>query len=483
MQNPTPITDLLEHAYDPSDFRKIGHQVINLLADHLEKVLSTADHPVIPYNPPQNELTYWQKDLTSGSGVMETFENILNHSIHVHHPRYMGHQVAVPALAGSLAGLMSDLLSNGTGVYEMGMASNAIERVVTDLVARKIGYSSDASGLLTSGGSLANLTALLAARSAKVPDVWETGHHERLAVMVSEEAHYCIDRSARILGLGNDGIIKVPVDERFRIRTDLLDERLQQARNAGFHVFAVVGCASSTATGSYDDLNALADFSERNDIWFHVDGAHGGGVVFSERYRHLTNGINRADSVVIDFHKMLMTPALNTALIFKHGKDAYRTFEQRAQYLWDSQQSEEWYNSGKKTFECTKLMMAVKVYVILKAYGEEIFAQNIDRLFDLGQAFAALIKENPKFELAHGPEANIVNFRYINDKDQGLNELNARIRQSLIESGRFYIVQTMIGAKRYLRAAIMNPLTTDRDFMALLDEIEKTATIVANEPI
>ena len=159
---------------------------------------------------------------------------------------------------------MTDLLSNGTGVYEMGMASNAIERVVVEVLAEKIGYDQEAAGFLTSGGSLANLTALLAARKAKASnEVWEEGHGAKLAVMVSAEAHYCIDRAARILGMGSEGIIKVPVDEHFKIRIDLLEEYYSQAQEQGFEVIALIGCASTTATGSYDDLEGLADFAEK----------------------------------------------------------------------------------------------------------------------------------------------------------------------------------------------------------------------------
>ncbi len=475
MKDVIPTKDALEKAYDPNDFRTLGHQVIDLLADHLEKVQNDKNEPVLSYRDPEDELEYWKQDLSSDSEVSDVFKNILEHSISVHHPRCIGHQVSVPALVSGLGGLMSDLLSNGTGVYEMGMASNAIEKVITDLVANKIGYTSEASGFLTSGGTLANLTALLAARKAKSPSaVWEDGHVERLAVMVSEEAHYCVDRAARILGFGNDGIIKIPVDSNFKIDTTLLNQAFDTATKNGFHVIAVIGSACSTATGSYDNLENLADFAEKNNIWFHVDGAHGAGVVFSKRYKHLVNGISRADSVVLDFHKMLMTPALTTGLIFKNANDSYQTFQQKAQYLWDSQETREWYNSGKRTFECTKFMMSIKVYTILKAHGEEIFENNIDRLYDMANEFAKMIEKRSYFELAMQPQANIVNFRY-NPKTNSaidLNILNAKIRESLISSGKFYIVQTRIKGDLYLRCTIMNPLTTKMDFDALLEEIE-----------
>ncbi|MDH7445646.1 pyridoxal phosphate-dependent decarboxylase family protein [Aquimarina sp. 2201CG14-23] len=479
MKNDDRLENALEKIYAPSDFRKLGHQLVDMLSDHLDLVQSNKELPVLQYRDPEEELSYWKKDMSSDSDIMDVYREVLARSIHVHHPRYMGHQVAVPSMVASLSGLVTDLLSNGTGVYEMGMASNAIERTVTDFVAKKIGYGLDATGFLTSGGTLANLTALLAARKAKAPSmVWEDGHDEKLAVLVSEEAHYCIDRAARILGFGKEGIIKVPANKSYQLETSLLDEYLEKAKSKGLVVIAIVGCASSTATGSYDDLEALGTFARDNNLWFHIDGAHGGGVVFSEKYKHLAKGIEEADSVVIDFHKMLLTPALNTALIFKNNEVSYKTFEQKAQYLWDSQQSREWYNSGKRTFECTKLMMSLKVYTNLRMYGEDIFEKNIDRLYDLGKAFASIIKDRDGFELLIDPAANIVNFRYTNVPSEEINSFNSKIRDELILSGKFYIVQTMIGESRYLRTSIMNPLTKEEDFSALLDEIERIANTI-----
>lgn len=471
---------LLKEAYDPNQFRSIGHQLIDVLADHLEDAQTASKDVVLPYKSPEAELSFWQQHLQSDATPIDTFKTILKHSIHIQDPRYMGHQTATVAPLSSLAGLVSDLLNNGTGVFEMGPASNALEKLVTDLLSSYVGYDTSSSGILTSGGTLANLTALLAARKAKSSyDVWQNGHKNKLAVIVSEESHYCIDRAARIMGFGDEGIIQVPVDKNFKIKTEELEQQYKSAIEKGLEVIAVVGCACSTATGSYDDLEALAAFSKKHDLWFHVDGAHGGAVVFSEKHRNLVKGIEHADSVVIDFHKMLMTPALTTALLFKEGKDVYKTFAQKAQYLWDSPQSEDWFNSGKRTFECTKLMMSIKVYVLLKTYGTEIFEQNVNQLYDITKDFAQMISKRSNFELLTQPEANILNFRYAGCKlEQDINEVNTTIRQQLIEAGEFYIVQTTVSGQKYLRCTIMNPFTNKDHFTALLNEIENIGNLL-----
>ncbi|WP_037298997.1 pyridoxal phosphate-dependent decarboxylase family protein [Runella limosa] len=467
----------LQEAYSSEHFRKEAHQLVDQLADYLAAVQSQEVETVIPYQAPEDSLLFWQENFENGVGdAADFFDEVIKKSTHLHHPRYMGHQVSPPLPMAAMAGMLTSLLNNGMAVYEMGLVSNPLERILSELLTQKIGFGAEASGLLTSGGTLANLTALLTARATQT-EVWENGHEQPLAVLVSEEAHYCIDRAARTMGMGSDGIIKIPTNARFQMRTELLEDYYQKAVQSGRKVIAVVGSACSTSTGAYDDLVAIADFCKKHQLWFHVDGAHGGAVVFSERYKPLVKGIERADSVVIDWHKMLLTPALATALLFKRNQDSFQTFHQKAQYLWANQGSQEWFNSGKRTFECTKLMMSVKIYAILKTYGEEIFTENVETLHDLSIRFAQIVNERKGFELALAPESNIVCFRFVGEgrTAEQIQTLNAAIRQKLLEEGAFYIVQTTLRDKLYLRVSLMNPLTTDADLTTLLDAIERLA--------
>jgi L-2,4-diaminobutyrate decarboxylase len=475
----------LQQAFSPESFRQNAHILVDLLSDYLESAQNQTLESVIPYQEPDDSFAFWQADYEQGAGNIEDFfRKTIEKSTHLHHPRYMGHQVTPPLPITAIASMLSGLLNNGMAVYEMGLVSNPLERILSELLAKKIGFDNNASGILTSGGTLANLTALLAARAAKT-DVWEegnAGHHstEKLAVMVSEEAHYCIDRAARIMGMGNEGIIKIPTNEKRQIRTDLLEKYYNEFTEKGFRVICIVGSACSTSTGSYDNLEQIATFAQKHDLWFHADGAHGGAVIFSEKYKHKVTGLNKADSVVIDWHKMLMTPALATALIFKRDEDAFKTFQQKAQYLWANQESKDWFNSGKRTFECTKLMMSVKIYSILKAHGEQIFTDNVEYLHDLAEKFAILVKARLNFELAIEPESNIVCFR-LTPTNINLNELNLSIRKQLLQEGKFYIVQTTLNDNIYLRVSLMNPLTTETDLNALLDEIERIGNQIFGE--
>ena len=469
--------ELLKRVYNPIDFHQRGHQLIDNLTLHLEDKLGERSDKAIHWVTPEDELNFWKEFLKNGD-EKNLFQEITKRTIYVHHPHYIGHQVCAPAPITGLTGMISALLNNGTAVYEMGMSSNAIERVVTDFICEKIGYSENSGGFLTSGGTLANLTALLSARKAILDeDVWIDGTTQKLGIMVSEEAHYCIDRAARIMGLGDPGIIKVPVTNDYQMDIELLDETYKEARKNGIKIFAIVGSAPSTATGIFDNLEAIAAFATKNNIWFHVDGAHGGAGIFSKKYRHTVSGIAQADSVVIDGHKMMMMPAITTALLFKNRLHSNVTFSQQADYLLTESEHEDWYNSGKRTFECTKTMMGIHWFTLLKVYGEELFDANVTQLYDMGMEFSQSIKSDNDFELAISPMSNIVCFRYLRDglDTPELNFLNAKIRQTLLENGEFYIVQTKLKGIQYMRVTVMNPFTNNTHFINLLSKIKTIA--------
>ncbi len=465
---------LLEKVYSPEDFKKNGHELIDLLSNHINQVFDKNLGKVIDWKEPDESLSYWKDFLENGKS--ETlFEEVLKRSTHLHHPKYIAHQVGPAAPITVLTSMISAILNNGTAVYEMGMVTNPMERIITELLCEKIGYGSKSSGFLTSGGTLANLTAMLSARKAKVSkDVWKDGHTKPLGIMVSEEAHYCIERAAKIMGLGEQGLIKIPVKSNFSMDVSLLESYYQEATQNGIEVFAIVGSAPSTATGVLDDLDTIGTFAQKHKLWYHVDAAHGGAALFSTKYKGTLKGIAKSDSVVIDGHKMMMMPGITTALVYSDSRTSDVTFSQKADYLLEDSIDSDWYNSGKRTFECTKNMMALHWFVLLKTYGESIFDEYVTQLYDLGNQFGKMINDEPNFELAVSPVTNIVCFRYIDDNLElaQLNKINADIRQELLEDGEFYIVQTKLRGKHYMRVTIMNPFTSEKHLVQLLDKIK-----------
>lgn len=467
---------LLYRAFDPEAFRREGHQLVDLLATYLHECRDAKPMPVLPPSNPDEMVDFWTKDLQSQTfNLQEFFRTIISQSNHIHHPKYMGHQVVPPAPLSALTELLEALLNNGMAIYEMGPASTAIERVVLRWLARKLGLPQAADGILTSGGSAGNLTGLLAARQVMAGyNIWDNGANSEvpLALMVSEEAHYSVSRAARIMGWGENGIVKVPVNDKMQLDASRLEETLTAAKANGLKVIALVGNACSTSTGTYDPLDRMADFAEKHNLWFHVDGAHGGAAAMTENYHQLTTGIERADSVVIDFHKMMLAPALTTAILFKNGQHSFETFAQKAEYLLSNAAQKPWYDSAGRALECTKKMLGIKVYAMIKLYGDQLFSDYITSMYDLGRSFAERIKQEAGFELAVEPDGNIVCFRYRPEGFGGdINQLTASIRKKLLDDASFYVVQTTVRNEVYLRVTLMNPFTTHDDLEALLQTI------------
>jgi len=300
------------------------------------------------------------------------------------------------------------------------------------------------------------------------------GQRQPMAVMVSEQAHYCVQRAATVMGWGQEGVILVPTDENLSMDVNLLPELLNKATQSGRQVIAVVGSACTTASGSYDDLRGISQFCQANDLWFHVDGAHGAAAAFSPKYRHLVDGIELADSVVLDFHKLLLTPALATALIFRDGRNSFTTFQQKADYLFDpDSQQQPWHNLALRTFECTKFMIGLKIYSILTVHGTDAWEQNVTTLFDLSRQFFGLIEEQPSLQALAEPQSNIVCYRYFDPQlsEEALNTINSKIRESILHSGKFYIVKTTVHDTVWLRSTIGSATTESANLKELTQRV------------
>ena len=468
--------------FDSELFREEGHRMIDILSDYLRNIAGRPNTPVLPWEDPDRLAGYYAGILRKGSSqdFGDYIREVIRRSNHLHHPRYIGHQVTAPLPHVALAQLCTTVLNNGAAVYEMGPVAMAMERNLVKMFSNMIGYDEKADGIFTHGGSAGNLTAMLAIRQVKSTyNVWEEGirKDQRTGFMVTDQSHYSVARNIKIMGLGNDALIKVPYDDQLRMRTDLLEEYYNKAQNQGITVAAVIANSCSTATGSYDNLEAIAAFCERHDLWLHVDGAHGMGVLFSDRYRHLIKGIERADSVVIDFHKMLLVPGLNTMVMFRDGQSSYETFAQKASYLFRKSAENEWFNSAKRTLECTKSSLGFVAFTAFKYFDREYFRSYIESRYDLARRFTEMIRDRVNFETAIEPDANIVCFRYNpgNMNAEALNRLNAAIRDKIIKEGKFYIVQTELDEKLWLRVTIINPLTEEEDLKLLLDTIEDAA--------
>lgn len=474
------MSDLLDQAFDPDEYRRQGHAAVELFADYLERC-QRRELPVLPWQAPEAHIQAWQELLQrpASLGNIETFfEQLIARSLHLHHPGYVGHQVSPAAPLAALAELAVATLNNSLAIYETGPAGAALETAVVRWLADRFSLGATAGGVLTSGGSLGNLTALLAARQHVLPgDPWHDGTLDgaKPAVLASEDCHYSVARAAKILGWGNDGVVTLPLDAARRIRPDALPTALERAQRAGRRVVALVGNAGSTAVGAYDPLPALADFCAAHGLWLHVDAAHGGGAIFADEYRALLAGIERADSLVVDCHKMLLCSSLCTAVLFREERTLGQTFAQRAAYLLVDDSDERRYDLAARALECTKPLLAARLALLIQSCGPQLFGDYIRRTYGRARELAELVTAADDLELATQPQANIVCFRLLvpGCSPEQLDQHNSRIRREVVEEGRFYLVQTPLDDRLYLRTTLMNPFTTRADLVDLLATLRR----------
>lgn len=417
--------------------------------------------------------------LRNGDAFKEFLATYLQASTHLHHPGYMAHQVAIPDPLSALASLIDGFTNNAMAIYEMGPAAATVECVVLNWMLGKVGWhpmplsgaetgdEDHGGGVLTHGGSLANLTALAAARARVAPNAWEKGTPSNLVIVASPGCHYSIARAAGLLGLGQQAVICAPADAEERLDAGRLATCIAELRSRGKEILAVVANACSTATGLYDPLRAIASVCRSLGVWLHVDGAHGASALVSTKHRGLLDGIEAADSLVWDGHKMLRAPTLCAAVLVRDHRDLDRAFREEASYLFHDK-DQPGIDFIHRTVECTKAALGLKLFFALASDGELGIAAFVDRQTALAKEAADYLRNEPGFEVAVDPQSNIVCFRV-----EGNDKRQLSLRQRLTEAGDFYISTTEFGGRRWLRLALMNPATELDDIKSLVRAIRR----------
>jgi L-2,4-diaminobutyrate decarboxylase len=352
----------------------------------------------------------------------------------------------------------------------MSPAGTVVEAQVIRWMCELAGLGPEAGGTFTSGGTEATFTALLAARAAALPDAWEHGVGADPPVIVcGEHAHYAVSRAAGALGLGLKQVVRVPSRE-FRMDVGELERALERTAAEGRRVMAVVATAGSTATGSFDDLAAIADACAARDLWLHVDAAHGASALLSPRHRHRLRGIERAHSIAWDPHKMMLLPLSAGMVLVRRETDLEAAFAQQAPYLFHGSEGRRW-DQGTRSFQCSRRFDALKVWVALQRYGADGIADLHDLLCERARQLHAAIIAHPTFAAVHEPESNIVCFRYAGDApgEAELDSVNRRLRESYNRSGEGWITLTVLDGRPVLRVTVMNPRTTRAHLDRLLE--------------
>jgi len=397
---------------------------------------------------------------------------VIPDSNHLFHPRSMGHQVSAPLPAAVWTEALTAALNQSAAVWEMSPVGTILEARVVRWMCDLAGFGPAAGGVFTSGGTEATFAALLAARAAVLPDAWKEGvGADPPVVLHGEHAHYAVARAVGEMGLGTDHAIAIP-SPGFRMDAAALEAELRRLHARGRRVMAVVATAGTTATGSFDDLDAIGRICEERGVWLHVDGAHGASALLSTAHRERLRGIERARAIAWDPHKMMLMPLSASVVLARNDRDLDAAFSQRAPYLFHRGGAARGWDQGVRSFQCSRRLDAMKVWVALQRYGADGLGALYDRLCAVARALHDEVAGRDDFEALHEPESNILCFRYVgvgSMDGEALDRLNLRLREEYNRSGAGWITTTLLGGRRVLRVTVMNPRTTTAHAERTLD--------------
>lgn len=469
-----------EHYDDLESIRAAGYALVDEAVRHIDR---TADSAVTtPLRPRDLAKAFATPPGRKGKPLDEVIDalrgSVIDESIRLAHPMYMGHQVCPPLPVAALADSVISMLNQSMAVWEMSPAARMVEIHLIRWFASLASFGQDAGGSFVSGGAAGNLTALLAARANRFPDAWKHGNPPGLAVVTGQQAHYSISRAAGIMGLGSDAAIEIPTTPVGTTDPRAAAEALDALAAEGRPVLALVGTAGSTPTGSFDDLSALAEICAARGVWFHVDGAHGASALLSATHRHRLAGIERADSLTWDPHKMMFQPLSSALVLVRNRRALEGAFQQNAPYLFHpGGEMEAPPDSGPWTLQCSRRADPVRLWVALEYYGTDTLAELFDYTVSLAGALYERIENAPDFEALHEPQSNILCFRYRPDglDDAEIDAFQDRLRARYNASGRGWITATTLNGQRTLRVTLINPRTRAEHLDRLLEGLREEA--------
>jgi aromatic-L-amino-acid decarboxylase len=429
---------------------------------------------------------------TGADQILKRFtEDVVPHAMQIPSPRYYGLFNPTPLPIGVWADALASALNQNGAAWRNSPSASIIEARVLRWLCELIGYGAESFGTLTSGGSEANLVALKCARDRAHAEVRDRGVRAasgELVVYASEQSHYSFEKSVDILGLGRENLRKVATDDSFHIRIDALRDEIERDLREGRVPCCIAGAAGATSTGIVDPLDRLADIAREYNCWFHVDAAYGGALAFSEKYKPLLRGIERADSVTIDPHKWMFVPfACGAALVKGGGRILRDAFDITPEYLSEDRGgSDVAYDFFRYGQLGTRRFNALKVWMALKFLGARGYARIIERQIELAQYLASKIDELKDFERLGEVETAVCCFRFVPEAARrldvaALDHLQRALQQRVEQSGEAWISTTVLKGRRALRVNINSFLTERRHIADLVELLKRESAQVSKE--
>src|SRR5438876_4059339 len=464
---------------DPSadEIRKWGNSVIQLMTDYL---CSLRDRGVYRHMFSRRIRDRLDAALptkgTDFDGLLRVFrEDIIPFSRQNAHPRMFGYVQSPGTPIAAFADLLASTLNANLTVWRSAPAPVELERLTIDWIRQILGFNAEAGGLFVSGGSMANLAALAAARQTK------DCSSGRLRIYASSETHFSIVKAAALLGIGRENVRDVAVDERFRIRVDDLVAKITADLEAGHVPFCVVANAGTVNTGAVDPLAEIREIADRFQLWMHVDGSYGAFAVLAESARKLFGGIERADSIALDPHKWLYLPVDVGCVIYRAPQIARAAFAHEAEYTRIiGEEADEAFAFWDYGPELSRRFRALKVWMLLKGVGLDSLSEAIESNLACARHFESMVRASDDFEMVATVELSIFCFRHVpvqlrNESPQAIDAFNERLLIALQRDGSSYLSNATLGGRFALSGCVLNYRTTLRDMEILLNDLRRVA--------
>ena len=455
----------------PEEMRKLGYRVVDILVDHIENL----PQGPVGHKARRDELEEALRETLPAEGadpldvLRQVEEKILPNLIHMGHPRYFAF-VSSPA---NFVSVMGDALASGfnifAGTWLEASGPTQVELVAIDWLARACGLPDTAGGIFVSGGSAANITALAVARQVRLD-----GDMDGAVIYASDQTHSSIERGVTLLGFDKSQLCTLESDHRFRFDVDRLKVAIAADRAAGRRPFCVIATPGSTNTGAVDPLPELLSLCRDENIWLHADGAYGAAATLSQRGKKLLAGLGDVDSLTLDPHKWLFQPFEIGCALFRDGAWLEQSFSLVPEYLEDTSGDTDEINMFERGIQLTRAARALKLWMSLKTFGSNAFAEAIERGFELAEVAAAHIEEMDAWEIVSPPQMGIVAFRCVpaDLSEDETNRLNQSLVAASLEDGFAMVSSTVLRGTTALRMCCINPRTTREDIEATLERLD-----------
>ena len=448
-------------------FNQVGQQLL----DYLTQAAHQA--PLPPAS------TDWMGKIPESSrdapSLLQDLDQVLAQSMNPGHPGYMGHMDPLPTTISMVGDWVAAAINNNMLSVEMSPALSRLEPLLMTEIAQDLfGLGPQAGGMLIGGGSLANLQALVLARNVKLGCLRAglAAVQQPPVIFASERAHTSIQKAAMVMGLGLQGVVLVPTTAAGQLDISQLEAKIRAAKDAGYAPFAVVATAGTTVTGNIDPLPQVAALARQYDLWFHVDAAYGGAIVFSAAHRHRLAGIELADSVTFNPQKWLYVAKTCASVLFRDMDLLQHHFRIPAPYM---NQAYDWVNLGEISVQGTRHADVLKLWLTLQHLGKAGCGKLIETSYTLTDHFVAEIRRRPYLRLATAPDMNVVCFRGCPDDlpPERWDAWNAGLQNRLLEQQHCFLSLPLLDRARWLKAVILNPFTTPDQISALFQDMDR----------